>query len=300
MTRCAIRFGSNVADEFFAEFEGSKDEEIRKALLEMVHDTTGDELWIDYNVHKENALAWLEKQGENSVRWNENTDDNKPQKHHSVLMKTTHGIAEGEWQGEKWIQYRWSSSIKDSDVLFWIELSDIEKQGETFPVLSNSSNIGKDEQKHKYNIGDIITNGKVTYRVDKIVKNCLGKDSYFLVDIEVEKNWPQEPDFIDFKRKRFNYGEITWLCDQVDKSFRKIGEQKPIEENNGNLGGISPNWSEEDERLCQCLIEDQKETLDKVRNNKYGHSEIISDLKEMYHERIDWLKSLKQRIMKGE
>ena len=58
-------------------------------------------------------------------------------------------------------------------------------------------------------------------------------------------------------------------------------------------------WSDEDERICQCLIRDQKEALDNVRNDKYGHSEIISDLKEMYNERIDWLKSLKQR-MKGE
>lgn len=44
--------------------EWSEDERIRKALLELVHDTTGDELWIDYNVHKEEAIAWLEKQGE--------------------------------------------------------------------------------------------------------------------------------------------------------------------------------------------------------------------------------------------
>jgi hypothetical protein len=29
-----------------------------------VHDTTGDELWVDYNVHKKEALAWLEKKGE--------------------------------------------------------------------------------------------------------------------------------------------------------------------------------------------------------------------------------------------
>lgn len=55
-------------------------------------------------------------------------------------------------------------------------------------------------------------------------------------------------------------------------------------------------WSEEDERICQCLIEDQEESLDKVSNDKYGHSEIISDLKEMYGERIDWLKTLKERI----
>lgn len=59
---------------------------------------------------------------------------------------------------------------------------------------------------------------------------------------------------------------------------------------------IKPSWSEEDERICQCLIEDQEESLDNVRNDKYGHSEIISDLKEMYGERIDWLKSIKERI----
>lgn len=40
----------------------SEDETIRKALIEMVHDTTGDELLIDYGIHKEEALAWLEKQ----------------------------------------------------------------------------------------------------------------------------------------------------------------------------------------------------------------------------------------------
>ena len=49
----------------FPELAESKDEKIRKALIEMVHDTTGDELWIDYDVHKEDALAWLEKQGIN-------------------------------------------------------------------------------------------------------------------------------------------------------------------------------------------------------------------------------------------
>lgn len=47
----------------FPALSQSEDEQIRKALIEMVHDTTGDELWVDYNVHKEEALAWLEKQG---------------------------------------------------------------------------------------------------------------------------------------------------------------------------------------------------------------------------------------------
>lgn len=52
-------------DKFiFPELKESEAEKIRKALLEMVHDTTGDELWACYNVHKEEALAWLEKQGD--------------------------------------------------------------------------------------------------------------------------------------------------------------------------------------------------------------------------------------------
>ena len=55
-------------------------------------------------------------------------------------------------------------------------------------------------------------------------------------------------------------------------------------------------WNEDDERLCACIIKDQEDALDSVRNDKYGHSEIVSDLKEMYRERIYWLKSLKERI----
>jgi hypothetical protein len=53
-----------VLESLFPELKEPEDEKVRKALIEMVHDTTGDELWVDYNVHKEEALAWLEKQGE--------------------------------------------------------------------------------------------------------------------------------------------------------------------------------------------------------------------------------------------
>jgi hypothetical protein len=54
-------------------------------------------------------------------------------------------------------------------------------------------------------------------------------------------------------------------------------------------------WSEEDERICLCLIEEQEKALDDVKNSKYGHQEIISDLKEIYRERINWLESFRHR-----
>lgn len=49
----------------FPELRERDDEKIRKALIEMVHDR--DDLWIDYDIHKEEALAWLEKQGEQKL-----------------------------------------------------------------------------------------------------------------------------------------------------------------------------------------------------------------------------------------
>ena len=55
---------NTLLETIFPELKESEDERIRKALIEMVHDTTCDELWVDYNVHKEEALEWLEKQGE--------------------------------------------------------------------------------------------------------------------------------------------------------------------------------------------------------------------------------------------
>ena len=64
--RCTIGF----MNEIFPELKESEDEKIRKALIELVRDTTGDSLWIDYNVHVEDAIAWLEKQGEQKpVEW---------------------------------------------------------------------------------------------------------------------------------------------------------------------------------------------------------------------------------------
>ena len=67
---------------------------------------------------------------------------------------------------------------------------------------------------------------------------------------------------------------MQWLENQ--------GAQKP-EENKGNIGGISANWSEEDEKILGDIIEDvmtlhSGKTLGVIRN------------------KINWLKSLKGRV----
>ena len=113
--------------DYVPDLAETDDERIRKSLIYLVHLYGGEFGKIDANTSVEEILSWLEKRGEPSIKWNKNTEGNKPQVNHSVLMKTTYGIAEGEWDGERWLQYRWSSRMKDNDILSWIELSDLSK-----------------------------------------------------------------------------------------------------------------------------------------------------------------------------
>ena len=66
--KIAIRFGSNVADEIFSQYEMSEDEKTRKELLAWLKSRDGQTFPIDrYNA----AVAWLEKQGEQKPAWSE-------------------------------------------------------------------------------------------------------------------------------------------------------------------------------------------------------------------------------------
>lgn len=109
------------------------------------------------------------------------------------------------------------------------------------------------EKKHKFIIGDIISNNNTTFRVDNIVKNCMGKDCYFLVNVKSEKDGTRYLKFTDSQGRTHNSGEITWLCEQVDAQFEKQREeekelkkveQKPLQ------------WNISDYRTWQYIVSD--------------------------------------------
>ena len=54
---------STIVEYIFPELKESEDERIRKAVIEMIHDTPNIECEENYNVRKEDVIAWLEKQG---------------------------------------------------------------------------------------------------------------------------------------------------------------------------------------------------------------------------------------------
>ena len=102
-----------------------------------------------------------------------------------------------------------------NDIIAWLE-----KQG---------------EKKHKFIIGDIISNNKIIYRVDNIVKNAIGQDCYCLVDVKSEKDGTRYLKLDDSDGKFYNNGEITWVCKQVDAKFEKQDKQKPINDTDEDI-----------------------------------------------------------------
>lgn len=67
--KIAIRFGSNVADEIFSQFEMSEDDRIRKRIIALVN-AHGQ------GMYKDEMLAYLEKQVEQKPAWSED-DENR-------------------------------------------------------------------------------------------------------------------------------------------------------------------------------------------------------------------------------
>ena len=141
------------------------------------------------------------------------------------LISYLHGLGEFEYPDKKTYH----------DWLEWLE-----KQGEQTDIANKEYWRGyregkkemldkyteaekQSEKKHKFNIGDIISNGQAVFRVDNIIKNCIGQDCYFLVNVEAEKKGIRY--LVNVSHGHRSYvGEITWLCEQIDESFKKKGD----------------------------------------------------------------------------
>jgi hypothetical protein len=75
----------------------------------------------------------------------------------------------------------------------------------------------------KFKIGDIITNGKVTFRIEDLGKNYLGY-YYKLVNVDTEKKGLRYLKLSDGS----NFGETGWLCEQVDRLFTLLQDKPQV------------------------------------------------------------------------
>lgn len=195
----------------FSELEESEDEKVRKEIITYLKSDLSHKTYGDKSI--ESWISWLEKQKDCIKLSNSAYTSNRDVI--EFANKYSHTVWEKLMDKFKKIE---NYSIGCNDV------SDI-----VLNAIINTYNWLKkqSEKKHKFNIGDIISNGQAVFRVDNITKNCIGQDCYFLVNVEDEKKGLRYLILTDSQGNHSHFGEITWLCEQVDKSFEKQGEQKP-------------------------------------------------------------------------
>lgn len=228
-------------ESIFPELKESEDEltwlkkYIEEEAYSLSMDIRGNEDRIKLkNLQK--ALAWLEKQGECHI----SHDDEIMIKQLTEYFTTGHGLQNTNKTVVEWLNDVKEKLEKQAEVES--DNDDIEAEEEGIRKAFNKIEDEKQckqkpfdyknqgtQNSHKFNIGDIISNGNVEFRIDNIVKNCVGQDCYFLVDVESEKNGTRYLTMCVRGKKTSHMGETTWLCEQVDKSFKKQGEQKPAD-----------------------------------------------------------------------
>ena len=72
------------------ESEGeSADEKVRKALIKLVTNHASMDLFIEYDIHLDEALSWLEKQGKNNIGISESAKQNLEDNLNKALEKET-------------------------------------------------------------------------------------------------------------------------------------------------------------------------------------------------------------------
>jgi len=281
--------GCNVLLEtVFPKLKENEDERIRKSIIAIINNFVDNS-----NTFKPKMIAWLEKQGEHEgldypyvAGWRKNYKDNKPKVKHSVLMFTTHGIAEGEWLGGEWCQYRWSCKIKDEDVLYWLHLSDLEnlekENGEQKPVdkaepkFKQGDIIKEKETGNLFYVNSVENFGYTLHYKDCIEKGCVMsfkyEDNYELV--EHTPTWSEEDkDYYDaiITKLEITQDDASLTDNQMEflKSLKNRVQLLPKQE-----------WSEEDERMYSGL------------HNLIYSTPYCDSRKEF----SDWFKSLKERI----
>ena len=160
-------YGNGIIEEIFPELKESKDKKIREAILKGLIDCRDapDLGWSNFGgIHIDDCIAWLEKQGDKDKLIQE-LGEYKVKYTQEVLEKHITSMSNKD---DERLRKNTIAFLKDFAELGYENAVEciawLEKQGETTPILSNSSNIGKNEQKSadkiepKFKISDWVVN----------------------------------------------------------------------------------------------------------------------------------------------
>lgn len=303
--KIALRFGSNVAEEIFSEFEMNEDEKTRKALISFLKSPFVNENIIDEKVTP--WIAWLEKQGEkprysigdvlcdkSCTTLNKDTQPNfeiidirdgmyicdngsfpisQQDEYELVAKKIEPKFQNGQWivhHGTENIYQVVAVAVKDNQYLL--------KYGDTYTIqncfdvdrCSRLWDITKDAKK-----GDVLQHNGCTFIFICIEKGVVRGFEEYLCNGTKTCNFGEPNKDNDYSPATKEQSD-TLMKAIADAGYTFDFEKKELKNIEKKL-----TWSEEDERMIDNIIFELEENQENISGVGY---------------KIDWLKQLKQRI----
>ena len=261
--KIAARFGSNVADEIFSQFEESEDERIRKALLKWFLQFKQNDMFND-DISFKDILAWLEKQHKKDEEILILKDQIESLHAARKALIEVHKI-ELKKQDEQWSEEDESMYIRTLGILgkcYMGELpTKVEEELNWFKSLKDRVqpqprqewSEEDEEALEEVQINFEINKGKMT----PALQECYDRffDKIKTLNPYLEKEWSEEDestinDIICYIRQRLNY--------ESEKGKKKIQKCENW------LKSLRPQNNATDEELTQAKKNAYNDALDKI------------------------------------
>ena len=307
-------------EELFPELKESEDERIRKAILNYLTKMWGNSQDDVCGVHVEDAIAWLEKQGQVKESTISHEENDRIRKAISQCVEDMRG------------QFEKLYSVHHKDAIAWLE-----KQAEQKPT---------DKVKPKFKVGDWITDGYLYNKITDVLEDRYIVDTKFAkrssIPFKFENYYhlwtiqdAKEGDVLAYVTDEEDLwimiywslyepyeGHVHYHALLVNDKFSdkgtcciSINDLKPATKEQRDLlfqkmheAGYewdeekkepkkiekkSAEWSEKDEERIEQICDDLKCGLENFRSGKNVKG---LHFEEIIKSNIDWLKSLKGRV----
>ena len=240
-------YGNEIAEEIFSELKENDDEKIRKWIINNIRHNINNEPLnnSDYKKKAENAIAWLEKQGEQKpcmVQWK---GDN---------LKEVIGFTGKDKNFEKWFKSfeEYEKYVHEHNNIFKLFSENgnhyeipvgawIVKTPDGYNIASNAvlKQKSADKIEPKFKVGDwVVDNRGYVWKIEGTLKGMLN-DFYLLEGVEGDESRPT----IDWADKTFHLYTIQDAKDGDVVSFysdykgKKMFQIGIVEKYVGKLGG---------------------------------------------------------------
>ena len=260
----------------------SEDERIRKALIDVLNSDFEKDTEI-HGITVGTIIAWLEKQVtpqvKTGIEWVNIIDD-------ACDERYAEEYAHGEYCHKQSFKWGFQEGVE------WLE-----KQGGQKPAWSEEDELIISVISALINIAKTET-GQWYYN---------GSKKVFYSDIRQWLNSLKNRVLPQSKQEWS--GEDEKILNSLISSLARIGASTRTDSTSINytfskeidwLKSLRPQkkqeWTKEDVDMIDWLIRCCEEEHKELCNDKYGHQEIVSDLKRDCRKKWDWLESLKQRI----